>query len=184
MANLNAKNLQELEGFKAGYQKVLDENQIRFSKWHDAQADAIKELYKKLAQMKIALRHMVSPVKFFPPGVDSKEQIKKEEELFLELHESSHRFYEENKILIPEKHICKLEKLYDEVLSSMRSYGKSKNAGPKSSFEFAEQASDFAKSMEIILDDLRKDFRAILNGEDVQDVDATDDAENFKKNRK
>lgn len=35
----------KLEGFKAGYQKVLDENRITFSWWHDEQAKALQEIY-------------------------------------------------------------------------------------------------------------------------------------------
>lgn len=35
----------KLEGFKAGYQKVLDENRIAFSLWHEKQAKALQEIY-------------------------------------------------------------------------------------------------------------------------------------------
>ena len=40
----------KLEGFKAGYQKVLDENRIAFSWWHEKQAEALQEIYAMLVE--------------------------------------------------------------------------------------------------------------------------------------
>ena len=45
----------KLEGFKAGYQKVLDENRITFSWWHEAQAKAIQTTYAGIAELSFAL---------------------------------------------------------------------------------------------------------------------------------
>lgn len=45
----------KLEGFKAGYQKVLDENRIAFSWWHEEQAKAIKEIYIGVAELCLAI---------------------------------------------------------------------------------------------------------------------------------
>ncbi len=39
----------KLEGYKAGYQRFLAENEIRFSRWHEEKLKAIKEVYSDLA---------------------------------------------------------------------------------------------------------------------------------------
>lgn len=45
----------KLEGFKAGYQKVLDENRIAFNWWHEEQAKAIKKTYAAIADLCIRI---------------------------------------------------------------------------------------------------------------------------------
>lgn len=45
----------KLEGYKAGYQKFLDENRITFSLWHESQAKAIKETYSEIAKLCVAI---------------------------------------------------------------------------------------------------------------------------------
>jgi len=168
LQNLKDKNQKELEGFKAGYKKVLDENQIRFSKWHDVQADAIKELYKKLAEFSDALQCMVESCKFFSPGIDAEEQIRKEENRCMNAYKDSHRYYEENKLLLSEMHISKLDDLYQRAKSSMLYYESSirKKANLESTHDDSKEAEELAKPIKAILDGLRKDFRSILNGEE------------------
>ena len=48
----------KLEGFKAGYQKFLAENEIRFSWWHEEKAKAIKEIYNDLAELSFCLQYL------------------------------------------------------------------------------------------------------------------------------
>ena len=50
----------KLEGFKAGYQKVLDENRIAFSWWHEAQAKAIQETYSHIAELSFSIDNKLS----------------------------------------------------------------------------------------------------------------------------
>ena len=52
----------ELEGWKAGYQKALDENRIRFLKLHEDRVTAIKELYGLFVLAEEAMRVLVSPI--------------------------------------------------------------------------------------------------------------------------
>lgn len=59
MAKYKANLAQELEGWKAGYQKALDENRIRFSWYHLERAKAIKNLYSQLAVAEEALGRYV-----------------------------------------------------------------------------------------------------------------------------
>ena len=48
----------KLEGFKAGYQKFLAENEIRFSWWHEEKAKAIKEIYSDLSELAFCLQYL------------------------------------------------------------------------------------------------------------------------------
>ena len=166
LKNIEARNQKELEGFKLGYKKVLDENRIRFSQWHDAQAKAIKKMYAKLAELKNALQCMVNPCKFFTAEINIQEELKKEEKRFMDAYIDSHSFFESNKILFYENHISTLNDLYEKVISAIRSHGMSKNNSRAStkSLQLAENADRIAKSLDVILDDLRKDFRTILEG--------------------
>ena len=50
----------KLEGFKAGYQKFLAENEIRFSWWHEEKAKAIKEIYNDLANASFDLTFLLT----------------------------------------------------------------------------------------------------------------------------
>ena len=50
----------KLEGFKAGYQKFLDENRIAFSWWHEEKAKAIKDIYTDLANAAFDLTFLLT----------------------------------------------------------------------------------------------------------------------------
>jgi hypothetical protein len=51
----------KLEGTRAGYKKVLDENQIRFSRLHEDRANAIRELFKRLVNAEENIGDAFSP---------------------------------------------------------------------------------------------------------------------------
>lgn len=94
----------ELEGFKAGYRKVLDENQIRFSKLYVDQAEALKTLYRHLAAEHSVLLKLTA---MFKQG--SKDEIAERDaslrKQFVERHNEGLDFFRHNRLLIP-KGIC------------------------------------------------------------------------------
>jgi len=51
----------EMEGWKTGYQNVLNECQVRFSRLHADRADAIRQLYVRLVKLEETLRAFVTP---------------------------------------------------------------------------------------------------------------------------
>lgn len=53
----------EMEGWKAGYQKALDENRIRFSRLHVDRADAIRQLFVRMVTVEEAVGAVVNPVR-------------------------------------------------------------------------------------------------------------------------
>ena len=68
----------ELEGWKAGYQKALDENRVRFSRLHADRADAIRQLYLKLVTVEEAVGAVVNPVRLRSDGEEKlREDMKK-----------------------------------------------------------------------------------------------------------
>jgi hypothetical protein len=81
MAKYKANLAQELEGWKAGYQKALDENRIRFSWYHLERAKAIKNLYSQLSVAEEALGSYVSQ-KGLPEKESAQQQLGKAERIF------------------------------------------------------------------------------------------------------
>ncbi|MFG0248854.1 MAG: hypothetical protein ACF8OB_08200 [Phycisphaeraceae bacterium JB051] len=59
-----AEHQRELEGWKAGYVKALDENRIRFAKLYDERAIATKEMYSRLIKMDTKIRACVFNIQF------------------------------------------------------------------------------------------------------------------------
>ena len=45
----------ELEGYKAGYQQILDEKRITLSWWHEAQAKAVQTTYSNIAELSFCI---------------------------------------------------------------------------------------------------------------------------------
>ena len=50
----------KLEGYKAGYEKILAENKVRFNWWHNEQANAIKDIYYDLAELSFCLHYLLT----------------------------------------------------------------------------------------------------------------------------
>jgi len=173
--SIKNKFARELEGFKAGYQKVLDENQIRFSKWHDAQAEAIKELYFLLIiardHIEILNNHCCSSVlkkdeygTIIPSDLNPNDL-----KLFDNAEKASHdfnNFFQRNAILFDDMTYDKVNQLFKtsrSIIVDRTHDGSFKN--------IKKAMNDFKDQLCPIIDELRKDFRAILNGEEVQDAE-------------
>jgi hypothetical protein len=52
-----AEHQRELEGWKAGYVKALDENRIKFARLHEERMQAIQEVYGQLRELEICTAH-------------------------------------------------------------------------------------------------------------------------------
>ena len=66
----------KLEGFKAGYQKFLAENEIRFSWWHEEKAKAIKEIYSDLSELAFCLQYLQTLETDLRWQINGKEQVR------------------------------------------------------------------------------------------------------------
>jgi len=105
-AKLKAELDGTLVGVKAGYQKVLDENQIRFSRLHAEQAEASKTLYQLIHQTYSKMGGLVSVLQNVPSDPDKAgEYYDKQEQDALDAYNACNTFFRENRILLPEN-VC------------------------------------------------------------------------------
>ena len=107
----------ELEGLRAGYQKILDENQIRFSQLHSDRADAIKTLYQKIADMEAAIGAVVAPLQH--GGVDTQTEQKK---AAAEAAEELRTYFSRNRIFFSRGDCDLIEKLQETAQKSFIDY--------------------------------------------------------------
>jgi hypothetical protein len=104
----------ELEGLRAGYKKVLDENQIRFSRLYAEQADAIKTVYQLLVDLESKMKTFVNPLQFAP------KDPQKAAEFFDQQHKDATDSYNECntryrklRIFLPERVCQDIDKLLE-----------------------------------------------------------------------
>ncbi|HBG28617.1 MAG: hypothetical protein A2Y10_12685 [Planctomycetes bacterium GWF2_41_51] len=111
--HLKAELEGKLEGLRSGYKKFLDENQIKFSRLHNDQAEVIKTLYQYLVQMERAALNKMSDF-WNKISADEKQknnwsEINRKQMSMAYLNFKN--YYEENKILLPEKICQNIEQL-------------------------------------------------------------------------
>lgn len=108
----------ELEGWKAGYQRALDENQIRFSRFHAEQADAIKSLYARLVRMERKLRELVNPLQFVPEDQEARKEFHANQRReFIEAFIAFRDFFEESRIYLSPEVCGQLDTVLDTAHS-------------------------------------------------------------------
>jgi hypothetical protein len=94
----------KLEGTKAAYQQVLGENQIRFSRYHAEQADAIKGLYQLLAKMEQKLRFLTNPIQMMPVDKEERKNFYiKQRQDYIESFVTCRDDFQENRIFLSEE---------------------------------------------------------------------------------
>ncbi len=156
LANLNAKNLQELEGFKTGYQKVLDENQIRFSWYYSEQAQVIKKLYSQMIELQQCALNIFSMCdKTLPKNAKQLNELS-ETEKFKEVNNNLHCYFYQNSIFFDDELHKNMQQFFDEINNHFFKETNKKNK------------EELFRSLSLITTNLKKDFRAILNGEEGQ----------------
>lgn len=112
---LKAELQKELEGYRSGYQKALDENLIRFARLNAEQAQATKRLYSRLARLQSAMHFMTA---LFKEGVSTKdieERARKHRDDVAQTHRDCREFFEENRILFPDDICDDTDRLLDEA---------------------------------------------------------------------
>ncbi len=164
LQTLKDKNQSELEAFKAGYQKVLDENQIRFSWYHSEQAQVIKLTYTNLLE----LRGKISD--FIAAGIGKNNVVNinslPETKAFMSSFNKAKQYYEQNGIFYSEELCEQIEQYFKEILSFIYD-GKTVN-DPK--------ISSLAQTLNSIITALKKDFRNILKeGEESSQKEVKDE---------
>ncbi len=101
-----AKLKEELEGWKAGYQKALDENRIRFSRLHADRARTIRRLYVRLVAVEAAVNACV------PQGGNETARCAATGALG-----RFKTFLDKNRIFFTESNCKRMDELYDKLLA-------------------------------------------------------------------
>jgi|GEM_PF-5828176 hypothetical protein len=152
---------QELEGYKAGYQRFLNENNIRFSRWYNDQAKAITDLHSNLSMLHLALRTLTQPMHPYYSNED--ERKKYFSELTNDVRESyskSLRCWYANKIFINEQH-QQIDSLLYKSREAFFSHEDALRSGHIEEYRAAHAAAD---RFECILNSLRNDLINVLQG--------------------
>ncbi|MDA3799753.1 MAG: hypothetical protein PF692_11810 [Kiritimatiellae bacterium] len=172
LKNLEAKNAKELEGFKAGYQKVLDENQIRFSWYYSEKAQVIKELHEWLCKLNISLDlftqiYMSELSKMKKDGTIDKAELSVKDKERLEQIKIAGVKVEGlltlNAIFFEPEMLERIQHL-SEVVREIAV----KRIVVMSEDDIMKVRQSFVEQYKPIIDELRNKFRAILDGTDCE----------------
>lgn len=158
---IDQKYEHELEGYKAGYQRFLQENDIRFSRWHNDQAQAITELYSDLSLLHLSLQILTQPMHRHPADEEG------ERSYFNGLlrdvwinYEKAQLCWYKNKIFMSEQ-----SKKVDELLWQCRAATVHyEGALEKWNMKDYQEAESACEKFGDILEILRKELFDILHG--------------------
>jgi hypothetical protein len=157
----------ELEGVRAGYQKALEENQIRFSKLHAEQADVIKELYRRLADSHSKLIELTAFLKPAP----KEEAERRDAEIakaYSELHNEAWQYYLRNVVMLPSRLCDKIEKFHivaKEVYIDYTLYDGHASVGAPAAEKWKvknDATVKARKDLRELLDNIANEFRKLL----------------------
>jgi hypothetical protein len=113
----------KLEGIRAGYKKVLDENQIRFSRLHADQAEAAKTLYRLIHQTNWKMALWVSVLKEGPTDPNKMQTFQeKQHQDATDAFNACRTFFLENQILLPEDICADADQFLKIALNAYRDF--------------------------------------------------------------
>lgn len=152
-----ARLLQELEGWKLGYQKALDQNRVQFSRLHADRADAIRELYKRLVVVEHAVGVFVAPLR-----IEGSNGDRRHEEVFKAFNEFS-VFFVHNRIFFTESDCDLIEKLRMVALEVFVVYdGARMESDPDGRRDRFKAYQTMAEKFEPLRKQLEGEFRATM----------------------
>jgi hypothetical protein len=146
----------KLEGFKAGYQKVLDENRIAFSWWHNAQAKAIQETYSHIAELSFSIDNKLSCAAQQPNCSDCDSAVK-------ESYKKAKKTWEVNKVFFEEALNQKLTEIFS-ISWDIKSTVNQTNACFHQRQNLLEHCRQNKNQIDTLLVELRKELRTIMSG--------------------
>ena len=99
----------KLEGFKAGYQKVLDENRIAFSWWHEKQAKALQEIYVILVECQEKY------INYFEIENTNTSKLIQEAKKIIKHYQECYFTYKKYQIFIPDNILNQMNHVFDTL---------------------------------------------------------------------
>jgi hypothetical protein len=152
LANLNAKNLQELEGFKAEYQKVLDENQVLFSEYHLKRIEYLEECFDRLTEAHVAVYRYCDV-----NGENARDQEIDRENAAKQSFENFYIYFQKKQIFMQESTSSKFEKCFREMqqIFSSQNYVIFQKKQSWQQIEFPDIRGEL-KALQPLIDEVRK----------------------------
>lgn len=147
----------KLEGFKAGYQKVLDENRIAFSWWYDEQAKAIKEIYSSIAKLCISIDAKLRCLSRGNHQCNCDSAV-------MNTYKDAKKIWECNKIFVAESLHPQLDEIFSisfDIKTSSQKANSSCDPIRKNAIEYCQQNKE---KINTILSELRKELRTVMSG--------------------
>lgn len=99
----------KLEVFKAGYQKVLDENRIAFSWWHEKQAKALQEIYIILVECQEKY------LNYFEIEDTNTSKLIQEAKKIIKYYQECYFIYKKYQIFIPDNILNQMNHVFDTL---------------------------------------------------------------------
>ena len=146
----------KLEGFKAGYQKVLDENRIAFSWWHEAQAKAIQETYSNIAELSFCIDNKLRCVPQRPSCSNCDQALTGS-------YKRAKKTWEVNKVFFEESLNQKLTEIFS-ISWDIKSAVNQTNACFHQRQNLLEHCRQNKSQIDTLLVELRKELRTIMSG--------------------
>ncbi len=146
----------KLEGFKAGYQKVLDENRIAFSWWHNAQAKAIQETYSCIAELSFCIDTKLRCAEQHADCSKCSAQV-------TESYKKAKKIWEVNKVFFDEALNQKLAEIFS-ISWDIKSTVNQTNACFHQRQNLLEHCRQNKSQIDTLLVELRKELRTIMSG--------------------
>ena len=146
----------KLEGFKAGYQKVLDENRIAFSWWHEAQAKAIQETYSCIAELSFSIDNKLRCAEQHTNCSKCSAQV-------TEAYKRAKKTWEVNKVFFEEALNQKLTEIFS-ISWDIKSTVNQTNACFHQRQNLLEHCRQNKSQIDTLLVELRKELRIIMSG--------------------
>lgn len=149
---------------KSKLEMLINEHQVKFSRLHQEQAEAIKTLYSKLLEIRNICGRIVIWAEHEDMGIkDAREKLDEE----LHKHSTSddfRKFYKENEIFFPES----ISSLLEEIWSSdsgiwVNAILKAKAEDPE---EVMKTLKELEKKIDTAMEKLKKEFRKLLGVEE------------------
>ena len=146
----------DIERFKNELEKAAIEHQIRYAKLHEERAQAIKEIYKRIAIAERLTKEYVTPVDFggLAPIEERRKKAADSANEYL-------NYYNENKIFLSDEICCLLDDINKCILDAWYKFNSKDRRGGDNDF-WEEAWNAITKKLPEARAKLEKAFRKII----------------------
>ncbi len=146
----------KLEGYKAGYQQILDEKRITFSWWHEAQAKAIQTTYSSIAELSFCIDNKLRCLVQRSRCDNCYPAVK-------EAYKKAKKIWEINKVFFEESLNLQLAEIFSISLD-IKSTVDQPNACFHQRQNILEHCRQNKEKIDALLTELRGQLRTIMSG--------------------